>query len=254
MAPVQERVETLDRDRPEGHAPSTRRPAGAPPAPARTSRDTGFGGSAPPRFGAGSRSRSPTGPRRRPPCTRCRRTRGRHAPSVSLGREHRVEGRDPIGLGGRDGEPFARVAEAAGLIHPDASLQGVQRRQQQMTSISALASASASDAALELDRALAPRPARRRGAEDGVHGSAFVVAGQRVGQDEIHAVLGPHRFGDLLDPDGTRLELRGPGLRIGRVDRQDVGVDLIGEVQGHEHEPGAKAAVDPHRDIERPAT
>jgi hypothetical protein len=54
-----------------------------------------------------------------------------------------------------------------------------------MTPVAALASAPR-DPALELDRALAPRPTRRRGAEDGVDGGAFVVAGERVGQDEIH--------------------------------------------------------------------
>src|SRR4029453_6207876 len=65
------------------------------------------------------------------------------------------------------------------------------------------------------------------------------------------AALRPHRFGDLLDPDRAGLELGRPGLRVGGVDREDVGVDLIGEVEGHEDKAGAEAGVEPSRDLER---
>jgi hypothetical protein len=44
-----------------------------------------------------------------------------------------------------------------------------------------------------------------------------------------------------------------PELGIGGVDGQRVGVDLVGEVEGHEHQAGPQAAVDPDRGQDRAA-
>ncbi len=49
---------------------------------------------------------------------------------------------------------------------------------------------------------------------------------------------GRNRGRELLDPDRGRLELGRAGLRVGRVDRQQVDRDVVLEVEGHEREAG----------------
>src|SRR4051812_45273125 len=52
--------------------------------------------------------------------------------------------------------------------------------------------------------------------------------------------------GELLDTNGGRLELGRARFRIDGVDREDVRVDLVGEMQRHEGEPRPETAVDAH--------
>ena len=54
----------------------------------------------------------------------------------------------------------------------------------------------------------------------------------------------------LLDPDGRRLELGRAGLRVGGVDGQQVGRDVVLEVEGHERQPRPERLVDPDRDLD----
>ena len=55
---------------------------------------------------------------------------------------------------------------------------------------------------------------------------------------------------DLLHPDGRRLELRRAGLRVGRVDREHVDVDVVGEVHRHEGEARTQARIEAHRRLD----
>src|SRR5579872_5199862 len=48
---------------------------------------------------------------------------------------------------------------------------------------------------------------------------------------------------ELLDADGGRLELGGPGLRVVGLDRQPIRVHLVREVQRHEREAGPQAGI-----------
>ena len=50
--------------------------------------------------------------------------------------------------------------------------------------------------------------------------------------------------------DRAGLELGGSRLGIPGVDRQQVGVDLVGEVEGHERESGTQAGNEPQADPE----
>ncbi len=59
-----------------------------------------------------------------------------------VGREHRVERRDAVGLGGRHREPFADVVHATGTDPACCTLQGVQRRQQQMAVVPSIRAAT----------------------------------------------------------------------------------------------------------------
>src|SRR3954447_6829273 len=47
------------------------------------------------------------------------------------------------------------------------------------------------------------------------------------------------RDGQLVDAHRRRFELGGAALRIGGIDRDDVDVDLVGEVERHEDQPGS---------------
>ena len=55
---------------------------------------------------------------------------------------------------------------------------------------------------------------------------------------------------ELLDPDRRRLELGRAGLRVGRVDRQQVRRDVVLEVERHERQPGPQRLVDPDRRLD----
>ena len=251
---VEERIETLDRDRAERDV--ARRPEPlerAPPARARTSRGTGSACTCSEPASAGATSS----------IRRLARPSTLHAMSSHtwthrrrpwFDREHRVEGRDAVGLGGRHRQPLADVAQAAGADPPRARLQRVQRR----GAAGAAARAPRGRRERRGPRASIvrspPRPARGRRCR-GPRRRRRVRrrVASASGRTRSTAALRPHRLGDLLDPDRARLELGRPGLRIGGVDRQHVGVDLVGEVQRHEREPGPQAAVDAHRDLERPA-
>ncbi len=104
-------------------------------------------------------------------------------------REHRVERRDAVGLGGRDREALARVAETAGTDPARARLQRMQDGEQQVALLPGLVPAP-SHTPVRLGP-FPTRPARGRRAEDRVDGGAFVVAGEVVGEDEVHGGARP---------------------------------------------------------------
>ena len=72
--------------------------------------------------------------------------------------------------------------------------------------------------------------------------------------DAVRPGSGRDGFAQLLDPDRGRLELGGAGLRVGRVDRQEVRRDVVLEVEGHERQPGPQRLVDPDRRLDLAAT
>jgi hypothetical protein len=104
-------------------------------------------------------------------------------------REHRVERRDAVGLGGRDREALARIAESARADPARARLQRVQDREQQVALAAGLVPASC-HAPVRLGP-LAARPTGARGTEHRIHGRAFVVAGESVGEDQVHGGATP---------------------------------------------------------------
>src|SRR5437762_13815515 len=74
-----------------------------------------------------------------------------------------------------------------------------------------------------------------------------------LGMAGLAPCLGWNRRGELVDPNRRRLELRRARLRVGRVDGEDVRLDVVLEVQGHERQPGAKRRVQPDRHLDRAA-
>ncbi len=58
---------------------------------------------------------------------------------------------------------------------------------------------------------------------------------------------------DLLDSNRGGLELGGSRFRVGRVDGEDVRVDLVREVERHEREPRAQRGLDPDGGLDRAA-
>src|SRR4029450_6166454 len=58
------------------------------------------------------------------------------------------------------------------------------------------------------------------------------------------------RLLDPVDPDRTGLELRRARLRVPGIDRQGVRVHVVGEVQGHEGQAGAKRAINVYRGLD----
>ena len=61
------------------------------------------------------------------------------------------------------------------------------------------------------------------------------------------ACCGALVVGEPLDPDRARLELGRARLRVGRVDGEDVRLDLVGEVERHERQARAAASGRPAR-------
>ena len=121
--------------------------------------------------------------------------------------------------------------------------------------------AAVGDVALEGRLAHAAVPGRRRAdtfADDRIHRRALGGAGRR---GETWRSIGPsvaaptapgggRRGVELLDADRRRLELGRAGLRIGRVDRQEVGRDVVLEVERHERQARPQALVDPDRRLD----
>ena len=85
------------------------------------------------------------------------------------------------------------------------------------------------------------RPARRGGAGGGRPARGAQLPAWRDRPSRRDGRL------ELLDADRGRLELGGAGLRVGRVDRQDVRRDVVLEVQGHERQAGPQRRVDADR-------
>ena len=72
--------------------------------------------------------------------------------------------------------------------------------------------------------------------------ASVVLSSPAVDSDETGGVgrVRGLALSERLDADGRRLELGRPGLRVGRVDREHVRLDLVGEMQRHEEEAGAQ--------------
>ena len=157
----------------------------------------------------------------------------RHVRRPFLERKQRVEARDAVRLGRRDREPARRVAERA-LAHPaDALLRGAQRGQEEMALRAVGARTRSAVHVLGAHRAR--RRSRSRSAS---LGSAFEEA--KVSQDASTRIA-------------VALNSAVPDLRVGRVDRQHVRLDEVGEVQVHEREPGAEGPVERDRRLDRAA-
>ena len=139
-------------------------------------------------------------------------------------REQCVEAGDAVDLGGRDVEPLGDVVDRGRADPADAVVDGVQRRQQQVPA--RLVDVTAADD-VQRPRAL--------GAQHGLDGGPFVVGRrcrpglERSMRSSVSRDCQGNR--ELVDADRGRLELGGAALRIGGVDRDDVDVDLVGEVE-----------------------
>ena len=108
-----------------------------------------------------------------------------HERRARLEREERVEARDAIGLGGRDREPPADIAERGGADPADAALHLVEHRKQQMP---LRACRVPTAGRMAVGAALAADPRRRGRAQ---HAVDRVALGRRRGAVEelqVHAV------------------------------------------------------------------
>ena len=157
------------------------------------------------------------------------------------GREQPVEGDDAVDLGGRHVEAFGDVVDRcrADPAHP--VVDGVQGRQQQVTACS---ERPAADPVVRTRRLVGPECTRRSAARSAAVGSMPARLQVHGGRRTLTA--GADRA-ELLDAHGGGLELGGARLRVGGVDREQVRVDLVGEVERHEHEARTQAAVDADR-------
>ena len=106
---------------------------------------------------------------------------------LRLDREHRVERRDAVGVGRRDGEALADVVERAGRDPADARLGGPERREQQMPARARRVAADG-DVAFRLRARVRRRPSRWSG---GRHAStaarSTAPARHRGSADDRHA-------------------------------------------------------------------
>src|SRR5262245_48777772 len=68
-----------------------------------------------------------------------------------------------------------------------------------------------------------------------IDGNGSPSPGPRTSRpSDVRAMSGRDGFGELLDADGGRLELRRARLRIDGVDRQEVRGDVVLEMERHE--------------------
>ena len=100
-------------------------------------------------------------------------------------REERVEGRDAVRLGRRDGQPLADVVEGRRADPADPRLDGVQGRQE-LRAAGAGRVAAARGVPVDGRIARPADPARFGWAEHGVHGGALGRGGERPDDVEIH--------------------------------------------------------------------
>src|SRR2546426_877554 len=149
------------------------------------------------------------------------------APRARLHREQPIEGGDTPGIGWRNVQALADVREHAFADPADAGLRRLQGGEEEVTPV-----------APQARREVRPFALRVRGQPRGDR-VAFVLVGFRFELAQIHLSSG-HR----LEADRARLELRGAGLGIGRVDGERVHRDLVLEVRRHEHQAGAHRGVD----------
>ena len=100
--------------------------------------------------------------------------------------EHRVEGRDAVRLGRRHREPLTDVVETPAADPPDTRLEGVQRREQQVSLFAGIPAAT-HDAEIRRAPNLATHPAALGRTQQRVDGGALGIRWCGVHQMEIHA-------------------------------------------------------------------
>ena len=166
------------------------------------------------------------------------------------GREQGVERGDAVGLGRRDGQAPADVVERRLADPAEPGLDRVERRQQQVAARPRRVAARARTWPSRRASRGARRPRRRRPAVPRTASTAARSAGSPAGDDvEVHRpsvaasiVVGAVACAaQLLDPDRGGLELGGARLGVRGVDRQEVGRDLVLEVERHERQARAAA-------------
>ena len=108
-----------------------------------------------------------------------------HRPRPRFDAEHGVERRDPVRLGRRHGQALADVGQAALADPPDAGLQGVERREQEVALVPGR-TAPASEPPLVARRAFPADPTGVRRAEELVDGRALLIAGSRRHHVQVH--------------------------------------------------------------------
>ena len=108
--------------------------------------------------------------------------------------EERVEGRDPVGVGGRHGQPAAELVEAAGADPADPLLQRPERGQQEMAASPGRVP-SGGGVARDAVGARAAVPAGGRRAEDGVESGSLGRRGLGERDElQVHATGGADRL------------------------------------------------------------
>jgi hypothetical protein len=108
-----------------------------------------------------------------------------HARRRGLGREHHVERRDAVDLGGRNHQALRDVRQRRRADVPDAILHGPQHGQQQVPILAGLVAAFG-DAGVGKRVALAAVPARERRAEELVHGLLLDLGRGNVEELDVH--------------------------------------------------------------------
>ncbi len=154
------------------------------------------------------------------------------------GREQVVEGQHAPGLGGRHDQAAADVVEGAAAHPADAVLHRVQRRQQQVPLLDGRRPAARGRCVRRARRRARRPPSRCREARAARRSPR---APRRSGSGPTTWMSKGGYASTALEADRRRLELRRARLRVGRVDRQVVGRDLVREMQRHEGEAGAQA-------------
>ncbi|QBI54225.1 hypothetical protein EKD16_12210 [Streptomonospora litoralis] len=108
-----------------------------------------------------------------------------HDPAGSLLEgEHRIEGRDAVGLGRRDRQPAADVVECGGADPAHPVVDGVQGRQEQVATAAGDVAALGESQIGGLARAAVPPRLRR--AEDGVHGLPLGGLRHSIQEVQVH--------------------------------------------------------------------
>ena len=102
-----------------------------------------------------------------------------------LRRQHHVERRDAIDLGGRNHQALRDVRERRRADVPDAILHGPQHGQQQVPILAGLVAAFG-DAGVGERVALTAVPARERRAEEQIHGLLLDLSGSNVEELDVH--------------------------------------------------------------------
>ena len=177
--------------------------------------------------------------------------------------EQRVEGRHAVDLGGRHREPLRRCARAPpSLIQPTRSCTRVQRGQQQVALRARLVAAAARCAPSMSTPRTPPSQRDARRAEQRVDGGALLRPWRSASvRLQVQSVSRPPgrlgraagARGDLLHADRGRLELRRARARVGGVDRQLVGVHLVGECSVMNASPGRSESSTRDRRLDRAA-